>query len=158
MKKIRCIIKNYLKENPSCLKAGILTAAAIVCAVGLYAADNSESVKTNEKGEIILKREQGEKETIHEMKVRIGESGSDREIEVPVSGRIYDSEEIRELFTDAGSELEKLILGENESLDNVRYDLNLITEIPGTGIQVAWETDNYAVSYTHLTLPTKRIV
>lgn len=145
MKKIRCIIKNYLKENPSCLKAGILTAAAIVCTAGLYAADNSESVKTNEKGEIILKREQGEKETIHEMKVRIGESGSDREIEVPVSGRIYDSEEIRELFTDAGSELEKLILGENESLDNVRYDLNLITEIPGTGIQVAWETDNYDV-------------
>ena len=59
--------------------------------------------------------------------------------------RDYDSEEIRELFTDAGSELEKLILGENESLDNVRYDLNLITEIPGTGIQVAWETDNYDV-------------
>lgn len=49
------------------------------------------------------------------------------------------------MFTDAGSELEKLILGENESLDNVRYDLNLITEIPGTGIQVAWETDNYDV-------------
>ena len=48
MKKIRCIIKNYLKENPSCLKAGILTAAAIVCTAGLYAADNSESVKTNE--------------------------------------------------------------------------------------------------------------
>ena len=64
MKKIRCIIKNYLKENPSCLKAGILTAAAIVCTAGLYAADNSESVKTNEKGEIILKREQGEKETL----------------------------------------------------------------------------------------------
>ena len=59
---IRCIIKNYLKENPSCLKAGILTAAAIVCTAGLYAADNSESVKTNEKGEIILKREQGEKD------------------------------------------------------------------------------------------------
>ena len=145
MKKIRSVIKKYLKENPSCFKSGILAAVTIVCAVGLYVSDNSGSVKINEKGESVLKREQGEKETIHEMKVRIGESEKDRKIEIPVSGRKYDSEEIRKLFTDAGKELEKLILGKNESLDDVRYDLELVTEMPGTGIRVEWETDNYDV-------------
>ena len=51
----------------------------------------------------------------------------------------------KKIFTDAGQELEKLILGKNKSLDDVRYDLNLAAEVPGTGIQVAWETDNYEV-------------
>ena len=145
MKKIRSTIRKYLKENPSCFKAGILAAATIVCAAGLYASDNSGSVQTNDKGEIVLKRGKGNEESVHEMKVKIGESGADRNIEIPVSGRKYDSEEIKKMFTDAGQELEKLILGKNKSLDDVRYDLNLAAEVPGTGIQVAWETDNYEV-------------
>ena len=145
MKKIRSIIRKYLKENPACFKAGILAAATIVCAAGLYVSDNSGSVQTNDKGEIVLKRGKENEERVHEMKVKIGESGADRKIEIPVSGKKYDSEEIKKIFTDAGQELEKLILGKNKSLDDVRYDLNLAAEVPGTGIQVAWETDNYEV-------------
>ena len=145
MKRNRSVIKKYLEENPSCFQAGILAAATAVCAVCLYVSDNMGSVRTNENGEAILEREQGEEETIHEMKVRIGGSEKDKEIEIPVSGRKYTSEEIRKLFSDAGKELEKLILGKNESLDEVRYDLDLIAEMPDTGIQVAWETDNYEV-------------
>ena len=145
MKRTRSVIKKYLEENPSCFQAGILAAATAVCAVCLYVSDNMGSVRTNENGEAILEREQGEEETIHEMKVRIGGSEKDKEIEIPVSGRKYNSEEIRKLFSDAGKELEKLILGKNESLDEVRYDLDLIAEMPDTGIQVAWETDNYEV-------------
>ena len=145
MKRITIIIRKYFKEHPSCIKAGILAAAAVICAAALYVSDNPGTVKKNEKGETVLKREQGEEQTIHEMQVKIGESGEDRKIEIPVSGKKYSTEEIRELFSDAGEELESLILGENESLDEVRYDLDLISEIPGTGIQAAWETDDYDV-------------
>ena len=49
MKKIRSVIKKYLKENPSCFKSGILAAVTIVCAVGLYVSDNSGSVKIKKK-------------------------------------------------------------------------------------------------------------
>ena len=145
MKRIKSIIRKYFKEHPSCIKAGILAAATVICAAALYVSDNSGTVKKNEKGETVLKREQGEEQTIHEMQVKIGESGADRKIEIPVSGKKYSTEEIRELFSDAGEKLEDLILGENQSLDEVRYDLDLISEIPGTGIQTAWETDNYDV-------------
>ena len=145
MKRIKIIIGKYFKDSPSFIKAGILAAAAVICAAALYVSDNSGTVKKNEKGETVLKREEGEEQTIHEMQVKIGESGENREIEIPVSGKKYDTEEIRELFKDAGKELETLILGENQSLDEVRYDLDLIHEIPGTGIQAEWETDNYDV-------------
>ena len=145
MKRIKSIIRKYFKEHPSCIKAGILAAATVICAAALYVSDNSGTVKKNEKGETVLKREQGEEQTIHEMQVKIGESGADRKIEIPVSGKKYSTEEIRELFSDAGEELESLILGENQSLDEVRHDLDLISEIPGTGIQAAWETDDYDV-------------
>ena len=42
-------------------------------------------------------------------------------------------------------ELEKQILGENESLESVREDLNFISRIPDTGIDVTWELSNYEV-------------
>ena len=44
--------------------------------------DNSGSVQTNDKGEIVLKRGKENEERVHEMKVKIGESGADRKIEI----------------------------------------------------------------------------
>ncbi len=41
--------------------------------------------------------------------------------------------------------MDSWILGENESLDRIEYDLNLITEIPGEPIDVSWELDRYDV-------------
>ena len=43
----------------------------------------------------------------------------------------------------AGKKLETLILGENKSLDEVRYDLNLVKTVPDTGIEVSWELSDY---------------
>ncbi len=138
-------IKEKLKENPVYTKAGIAAAAAVLLSVCLYISDNTVSVMTNDNGEKILKREEGENDTVHEMRVQIGEKEKETEIEIPVAGRKYDSSEIQEVFADAGEELEKLILGQNKSLDEVRSDLDLISEIPGKGIQVSWELDRYDV-------------
>ena len=55
------------------------------------------------------------------------------------------TEEIGEQLSKAAEELPAQILGENKSLDEVRSDLNLIMEIPHTGISVSWELDNYEV-------------
>lgn len=138
-------VKKIRKENPVYLKAGIAAAAAAVLTVCLYISDNSGSVLTNDNGENVLRREEGDNDTVREMKVRIGESGQETKIEIPVTGRAYAPSEIQEVFADAGEELEQLILGQNQSLDEVRSDLDLITEIPGKGIQVSWELDRYDV-------------
>ena len=49
MKRIKSIIRKYFKEHPSCIKAGILAAATVICAAALYVSDNSGTVKKNEK-------------------------------------------------------------------------------------------------------------
>lgn len=125
------------------LKAGILAAATVICFISVYLWDNSRGVKTNEKGEQILERSENGEDQIHKMKVRIGEKESD--MDISVSGRMYNSEERKKAFQAAGEELETLILGENKSLEEVRSNLNLITVVPNTDISVSWETDRYDV-------------
>ncbi|MCB5640460.1 hypothetical protein LIP89_19165, partial [Erysipelatoclostridium ramosum] len=51
--------------------------------------------------------------------------------------------ELQRVFDTAGKKLETLILGENKSLDEVRYDLNLVKTVPDTGIEVSWELSDY---------------
>ena len=59
--------------------------------------------------------------------------GEEEEIEIQVSPRIYDSEKIHELFREAMGQLDKVILGENESADYVDKDLNLVTALSRCG-------------------------
>lgn len=125
------------------MKAGILAAVTVICFISVYLWDNSREVKINEKGEQILERGENGEDQTHKMKARIGEKESD--MDISVSGRMYNSEERKRAFQAAGEELETLILGDNKSLDEVRGNLNLITTIPGTDISVSWETDRYDV-------------
>ena len=136
-------IRKKIRENPVYIKAGILAAAAVVSFSGIYVWDNSREISTNENGEKILERNENGEDQIHEMKVQIGDK--EEEINVSVSGRLYKDEELEKAFENAAEEMETLILGENESLDEVRYDLDLITEIPDTGISVFWQPDRYDV-------------
>ena len=66
-------------------------------------------------------------------------------MDVEVSGRAYKEEELDAVFEQAEKEITGLVLGENESLDEVRSPLELITVIPATGIAVSWEMDRYDV-------------
>ncbi len=58
-------------------------------------------------------------------------------MKVQISEKKYAKEEIGEQLSKAAEELPAQILGENKSLDEVRSDLNLIMEIPHTGISVS---------------------
>ena len=138
-------LKSKIKEHPVYLKAGIIALASILCSACLYISDNQASVRTNKDGQPVLKRGEYGEDTIREMRVRIGEAKEEESVSISVAGREYTSEEMKEIFAQAGEDLEAYILGENESLDEVRYDLNLITEIPDSGISVSWELDRYDV-------------
>lgn len=141
--KIKNEIKKNIGKNPAYIKAGIVTAAAVVCFLCVYIWDNSREIPVNENGEKILERKENGEDQTRTMKVRIGEQ--EEEMDISVSGRQYTEEELKEAFEKAGEEIETLILGDNESLDEVRYDLDLITEIPDTGISVYWQQDRYDV-------------
>ena len=133
-----------IRNNPVYIKAALLFILSVILFICVYIWDNSRTLKTGRNGQKVLERSEnaGEKEK-QELKVKAGET--EESVNITVSGKAYSTEELREKFEKAADELEKIILGENDSLDDVRRDLNLVNEIPDTGIAVSWELDNYDV-------------
>lgn len=132
------------KKDPVYKRAGIIAAASVLCFAGVFLWDNLRQIETNETGQKILQRNpHGQEDSSVQLRASIGEN--EEEFSVTVSEQEYTEEELDAVFQEASEDLEKLILGENESLDEVRDDLELISEIPETGISVSWEIDNYEV-------------
>ena len=136
-------IKN-LKNNPVCVRAGVIGAVSAVCFAVVFLMDNSREINRNGEGQSILERnDPGEGKSTGELEARIGDVKEN--VSVSISEQAYSPEELAEVFEQAGEDLESLILGENRSIEEVRSDLDLITEIPDSGISVSWQLDNYDV-------------
>ena len=60
-------------------------------------------------------------------------------VRITVQERNYSDEELQKVFDQETEKLGDRILGQNKNLDNVRYDLNLIKEIPDVPVRVEWE-------------------
>ena len=85
-----------------------------------------------------------------------GSTKVEREIDIIVSPRSLTEEEKEERFSALKEGLTEIILGENESVENVRTDLNLISEDPETGISLLWESsDSNLIDNTGKVFPVK---
>ncbi len=62
-----------------------------------------------------------------------------------VEERVYTEEEIGTLYEKAVHSLENVILGKNESLEDVRQDLKLVTALEGYPFEISWESSSYAL-------------
>lgn len=123
-------------------KMGVVFVAAGVVAVLVFFTDNQKEFSRNENGEPVVERsDYGEGSREEEFQVRVGDV--EEKLTVKIEERKYTQEEVEKLFAEAEESLQTLILGENESLEEVRSDLNLITELPDTSIKVTWELDHY---------------
>ena len=71
------------------------------------------------------------------------DDGEEHELVLEVNERIYGEEQLEALYQAATKELEKVICGENDSLEHVDKDLCLVSEISGYPFQIAWESLNY---------------
>lgn len=63
------------------------------------------------------------------------------EIPLTVSERCYSQEELTQMSIEAAAALETSILGENKSLDQIEYDMDLISKVPEHPFSVEWHTD-----------------
>ena len=63
-------------------------------------------------------------------------------VKIPVRERKYSEEEARELFQKIQPELTEQMLGENESLEDVRGNLNLKGSLGEYGLRIIWESEN----------------
>lgn len=80
-----------------------------------------------------------------ELKVAIQGEADKIPIEVEIAEQQYSEKEIQELFDRIILRMEKMILGENESLDRIESNMNLMTKIPDEPVEVSWELDHYDV-------------
>lgn len=67
------------------------------------------------------------------------------ELEVQVSERAYTENELKSMFQQSISRIEKEMLGNNQSLDRIETDMNLITKLSDMPVEIAWELDRYDV-------------
>ena len=80
------------------------------------------------------------------------EAGIDNEKEklnIVLEERQYSLDELTDVFEKASIKLEEIALSGNESIDNVKTDLNFISKIPDTSIKVSWQVeDNSIIDYS----------
>ena len=82
----------------------------------------------------------GDGETTERVEIQV--EGETYTYELPISEEIYTKEEEKRAFKDAFSYLEKEMLGENVSLNQVRSDLTFLWEIPDSPMEVRWEFED----------------
>lgn len=89
---------------------------------------------------------QGAKEVTLQAKIE----GEEREQEIAytVKERSYTNEEIHSLYQQAAGQLMTLILGENESLEEVVGNLVLPEQIEGYPFEIFWESSSYSLVQT----------
>lgn len=97
---------------------------------GVWLAENGDGLQ-------FLKRE---KDTYSE-ELYVTDGSYREKLDVEVGTEPYTEEEKHNLLKQTADHLGENILGENQSLERVEYPLHLMTEIPGTAIQVQWSTD-----------------
>lgn len=78
-------------------------------------------------------------------------------IRVPVEERKYTEEEANTQLANADEQLDKLILGKNESLMHVQSDLNLVEKIPDRICTVEWTMDYYNIIAPDGTINTDKV-
>ncbi|WP_235250632.1 hypothetical protein [Faecalicatena contorta] len=98
-------------------------------------------VKTDGK---IVRNDYGKGDRTEELDVKT-EDSKRTSVEVQITERMYSEQEIQELFRSIIRKMDQWILGDNESLDRVETDMNLITQIPDTPVEVSWKLDRYDV-------------
>ena len=65
--------------------------------------------------------------------------------EIQVQEREYTDAEIQEIFAQMLEELDRVILGDNESRDRIEKNLNLVNELKGYPVSIRWELSDYEV-------------
>lgn len=109
-------------------------------AAGLLVTDKKESAGLVTE---IRRNDYGGGSAVHSLQVTIDGKEQEDSLEINVEEKRYTKEEISRVFDQALKKLEPAMLGKNISLDEVRSDLNLVTEIPGEPVEVSWELDRY---------------
>lgn len=121
----------------------ILSQSLMVIMAGSLLAMIATITEADSTLENLLRKDTGDGQAVYEIQASIG--GESRKIPVVLEERQYTEEEAEQWFDYACKNIEKLIIGENKSINEVEEDLNLIESIPDSAIQVFWACSDYSL-------------
>lgn len=98
-----------------------------------------------QNGTELVRNTYGKGNKTESLEVSVGKELQREIMDVLVEEQKYTSEQIQTVFQQAIEQLDSLILGDNESADQVQVDLNLPRKFPGQPIRIEWELDRYDV-------------
>ena len=113
-------------------------AAGLALGMGAELASGTESALRD--GRILDRSSYGQGDVSYELMVE-GLREDDVPVEVVLREREYTRREAGETYQKVMDMLPQLILGDNPSLEDVRYPLNLVTYLDDYGIRLRWESD-----------------
>lgn len=115
-----------------------------ILAIFLFASDLSSSGSEKE----IERNSYGNGDREETFEVTVEGELENEPFTVEIGEQEYTQEETQEMFENIMVELEKVILGENESRDKIEHDLNLVTSLESYPVEIKWELDRYDVLST----------
>ncbi len=112
----------------------------LVCVVSVM--DYFHAPKRNAAGQYIIDRGTygSGKQKVY-LRAAVGKERHDLVLEV--EGQNYSEKEIPNILEEAAKKLEKIVLGQNKSFDEIRTDLRLVSQIPETAVEVTWDMNRY---------------
>lgn len=124
----------------SCGRLGCVLAAILLAGLFLLACSNLIVTEGDLLNGYFIKREGvlGQEKTV---KLTAQSGKQEKEIIIDVPNRCYSQKELEKEFKRAEKYIDKKLLGTNASAEAVREPLQLVKAIPGSAVQVAWETD-----------------
>lgn len=122
----------------------MLFVGVIICLAAWWSAYGSQVLT---EGGYIRRNTYGEGNIPVELAAQI--EGEEEEIfRYIVKERKYTKDEAEVLCREAVESLPEVIRGQNTSLEDVRYDLDLLTRIEGYPFELSWESSSYAIVNT----------
>ncbi len=138
-----------IKEIEEEYYAGKISIAILMALAGSFLAMmlflSSAKDMNVEEGGLVNRLAPGEGEQKLELVAKDSEGADLGCYELTVEERFYTEKEADLLFEEAAGVMESAVLGENESLDKVEYNLNLVKVLDGYPFEISWKTGNSEV-------------
>lgn len=130
----------------------VLFAGVLICLAAWWSARSSPLLL---EGSYIRRNAYGEGGIPIELAAQI--EGEEEIFQYIVEEQKYTEDEAEVLYRRAVELLPEIIRGQNDSLDDVRQNLNLVTQIDGYPFDISWESSSYTLVNTDGTVNNKEL-
>lgn len=135
---IEAAVKHYYISN---LKKSLAIAITGLLLGGILLFADAGKEKN---GLIVVRNPYGEEETTYTIRYQDADDNW-QELPLILEAVQYRDAELESVFQAVFQYLEKTMLGSNAQAAQIQTDLNLITNVPESGITVRWSSDNYEI-------------